>query len=58
MNINVSMGGIGSSARMRALVLVREAIAQRQRQQSETRGTAGTENSVQRPDDPPAERGR
>jgi hypothetical protein len=58
MNVNVSIGGIGSSARMRALVLVREAIAKREQQRDGGRGRDVPANSVQLPPDALSERGR
>jgi hypothetical protein len=58
MNVNVSIGGIGSSARMRALALVREAIAKSEQQRDSGRGKEAPANSVQLAPDALSERGR
>jgi hypothetical protein len=58
MNVNVGISGIGSSARMRALMLVRDAIAKREQQREGPRGTAAPSESVQLSTDAPSERGR
>lgn len=58
MNVNVSIGGIGSSACMRALVLVRDAIAKRKQQRDSGRGAAAPADSVELSTDVPSERGR
>jgi len=58
MNVNVSIGGIGSSARMRALALVREAIAKSEQQRDGGRGREAPANSVQLAPHASSERGR
>lgn len=48
MNVNVSIGGIATSSRLRALALVREAMAKREQQLSDAR-TANAPNTGPNP---------
>jgi hypothetical protein len=57
MNVNVGISGIGSSARLRALVLVREAISKREQQREGVRGTAELADRVRLATDTSSERG-
>lgn len=59
MNVNVSIGGIATSSRLRALALVREAMAKREQQLNDAR-TAGTPNAGPDPasNESPTARGR
>ncbi len=53
MNVNVSIAGVATSARVRALSLAREAIAKREQQLHDARATGMPTNSRQPSSAPP-----
>jgi hypothetical protein len=53
MNVNVSIGGVATSARVRSLPLVRQAIAKREQQLNEARAAGTPTNSTRPPSVPP-----